>query len=49
MAAGYPAYLTRRNHSELVVLAVVTLARISLASGRPVELMRLAIFSTYGG
>jgi len=27
----------------------VTLARISLASGRPVELTRLTIFSTYGG
>jgi hypothetical protein len=49
MAAGCPSHLTRRNHSELVVLAVVTLARISVASGRPVELMRLTISSTYGG
>jgi hypothetical protein len=47
--AGRPAYLARRDRSELVVLAAMTLARISLASGRPVELTSLTISSTYGG
>lgn len=49
MSAGYPAYLARPDRPELVVLAAMTLARISLASGRSVELTSLTISSTYGG
>jgi len=48
-APGYPAYLAFGDRSELVVLASVTLARISLSSGRSVELTSLTISSTYGG
>jgi hypothetical protein len=48
-APGYPAYLAFGERSELVVLASVTLAWISLSSGRSVELTSLTISSTYGG
>jgi hypothetical protein len=49
MGAGYLAYLALRDRSDLVVLAAMTLARISLFPGRPVELTSLTISSTYGG
>jgi hypothetical protein len=47
--AWYPLYFARRIGPELVVLAVMTLARIDLVAGRPVELMSLTIALTYGG